>query len=93
MSEDFIRVDQYTVVKMENYKGVFSLTEGWEGRDGVFKANWIKQPFGKEKIEKELPKKIKLGDKETAKNVLLMLLAQLGEPIEPQAAPMEEIPF
>jgi hypothetical protein len=40
-----------------------------------------------------LPKKIKLGDKETAKNVLLMLLAQLGEPIEPQAAPMEEIPF
>lgn len=87
---EHIRIDNYTVVKLESYKGVFSLTEGWEGRDGVFKANWIKQPFGKEKVEKELPKKIKLGDKEMAKNVLLMLLAQLGEE---QAAPMEDVPF
>jgi hypothetical protein len=74
-----IRVDQYTVVQVENYKGVYSLVEGWEGRDGDFKANWIKQPFGKEKIEKELPKKIKFGDKETAINVLKTLLAELEE--------------
>jgi hypothetical protein len=77
---DFIRVDKYTVVKIEEYNGVFSLTEGWETKTGEFKANWIKQPFGKEKIEKELPKKIKLGDAETAKATLTALLQQLDAP-------------
>jgi hypothetical protein len=75
---DFIRIDKYTVVKIEKYNGVFSLVEGWEGKGGDFKANWIKQPFGKEKIEKELPKKIKLGDAETARNTLAMLWKQCG---------------
>jgi hypothetical protein len=40
-----------------------------------------------------LPKKIKLGDKETAKNILLMLIAQLAEPNEQQSAPQEDVPF
>ena len=85
---DFIRIDKYTVVKIEEYNGVYSLTEGWETKTGEFKANWIKQPFGKEKIEKELPKKIKLGDAETARNTLAMLWRQCGGTTE-----TPDIPF
>jgi len=84
---DFIRIDKYTVVKIEEYNGVFSLVEGWEGKGGDFKANWIKQPFGKDKIEKELPKKIKLGDAETARNTLAMLWKQCGGQTENPSIP------
>lgn len=87
---DFIRIDQYTLVRLEEYKGFFSLVEGWENREGDFKANWIKQPFGKEKIEKELPKKIKLGDRQSAIAALKTMIMQLEAE---QSAPQEDVPF
>ena len=90
---DFIRVDQYTLIRLEEYKDVFSLVEGWENREGDFKANWIKQPFGKEKIEKKLPKKIKLGDKQTAIAALQTLLKQLQAETQPESVPEENVPF
>lgn len=74
-----IRVDQYTVLNLEEYKGGYELVEGWENRDGIFKPNWIKEEIGKkgEKAEKTLPKRVKLGDRETAASILTVLLAEL----------------
>ena len=80
MSEDFIRVDQYTVLKVDvsGQYGV-KLIEGWEGRDGDFKPNFCKREFKKGTGEKNVPVSIKLGDRNTAVNVLETILLELKE--------------
>ncbi len=90
---DFIRIDQYTVVKVdvsEQY-GV-KLVEGWEGRGGEFKPNFCKREFKKGSGEKNVPVSIKLGDKNTAVNVLETIIAQLKSG-ENNNAPEADIPF
>ena len=82
-----IKIDQYTVMQVEEYNGTFSLVEGWEGRDGDFKARWIKEEFGKDKIEKSLPKKIRIGkSRDEAIQNLKMAIAYLQGQPTPQGA-------
>ena len=73
-----IKIDQYTALSWEERDGVYSLIEGWEGKNGDFKITWITEKWGKEKLDKTMPKRVKLGDKETAVRVLQTLLAELG---------------
>jgi hypothetical protein len=68
-----IQIDQYTAVEIDEYKGVYSITEGWEGQDGTFKKRWVKEEIGKDKAEKNRPKSVKLGDKKRAVDVLRIL--------------------
>jgi hypothetical protein len=85
-------------VKIMEYNGKYRIEQGQTKGEKWYADKCIKSVWNEEKRTKEFTDKvgnlsIKLGDKETAKNVLLMLLAQLGEPIEPQATPMEDVPF
>ena len=73
------QVDQYTALKLEEYKGIYSILQGFEGKDGDFKNSWIIEEWGKEKEQKKMPKRIKLGDAATAKKMLEVILAQLTE--------------
>jgi len=60
---DAIRVDQYTLVKLEDSGQYgFKLIEGWEGRDGEFKPNFCKREFKKGSGDKIVPVSVKLGD-------------------------------
>ena len=72
-----ITIDKYTAVQLEEYNGAYSLVEGWAGKDGTFKPNWCEVEFGKEKIKKNVPKKVKLGDKAIAISALEETLAEL----------------
>lgn len=89
---DAIRIDQFTMLALENYKGTFSLVEGFENKAGEFKPRWIKEEFGKNKEEKLMPKRVKIGDINQARAALQMILKELGE--NPHAEiPESEIPF
>lgn len=61
-----ITIDKYTTLNMEEYNSVFSLLEGWVGKDGNFKPIFITEEWGKEKTPKKMPKRVKLGDRKTA---------------------------
>lgn len=73
-----IRVDKYTLIKLEENEYGIRLMEGWENRDGEFKPNFCKRSFSKDGDEKNVPVSIKLGDKEKAVDVLTELLKGLG---------------
>jgi hypothetical protein len=72
-----IKVDQYTSLNLEEYKGTYAIIEGWIGRDGTFKPSWCTREIGKEKTEKKMPVRVKLGDKDNAIKALTMLLEEL----------------
>ena len=73
-----IRVDKYTLIKLEENEYGIRLMEGWENRDGEFKPNFCKRSFSKDGDEKNVPVSIKIGDKEKAVDVLTELLKGLG---------------
>jgi len=89
---DFIRVDQYTVLKVEDSGQYgFKLIEGWEGRDGDFKPNFCKREFKKGSGEKNVPVSIKLGDRQSALAALTLLFKQIsGGASQP---PIDDVPF
>jgi len=74
-----IKVDKYTALQIEEYKGIFSLTEGWENQDGDFKLRWITEEFGQDKTPKKVPKRVKLGDMTTMIKVADALYAAAGK--------------
>lgn len=73
-----IKIDQYTVLQLQEYKGTYQIVEGWDGRDG-FKPNFCKREMGPKgaKVEKTLPVNVKLGDKQTAIGALQGFVAYL----------------
>jgi hypothetical protein len=76
------KIDKYTTLQIEDYKGVFSLIEGYE-KDEVFKPSWVTELWGKEKTPKLVPKRVKLGDKAKAIEVCLYLYNELtGKDLE-----------
>ena len=77
MSET-ITIDQYTSLVVEEYKGTYSITEGWIDKEGEFKMNWCEREFGKEKVKKRCPVKVKCGSRETLLNLANYILAQYG---------------
>lgn len=81
-----ITIDQYTTLSLNEYKGTYSLVEGWINRDGEFKANWCKREFGKkgEKEEKVVPVSIKCGGKEGLEKLAHWILETIKE---------EDLPF
>ncbi len=93
---DFIRVDKYTVVNVEQSEqyGV-KLVEGWEGREGDFKPNFCKRSFKKGGEEKNVPVSVKLGDRTTAIAVLKMILKELtgSDPVRDFSKDDDDIPF
>lgn len=76
---DAIRIDQYTMLQLNEYKGVFQIQEGYEAHDGSFKPSFIKREIGKrgERTEKTIPLSIKIGDKQTAIFALQTILSNL----------------
>ena len=74
--KNLIRVNDYLVLSLSTYNGVFSILEGTIGRvDGDF--HWypcIKEIQGKKKT---VPVSVRLGDKAKAKEVLLWALKTL----------------
>jgi hypothetical protein len=82
------KIDTYTTLNIEDYKGVFSIIEGYEDKEGNFKPSWVTEEWGKEKIQKKLPKRVKIGDKAKAIEFALYLYKELaGKDMG------EEIPF
>lgn len=79
MSEQTIAIDQYTSLALNEYKGTYSLVEGWINRDGEFKPQFCKRSFGKDKTEKTCPLSIKTGNKESIKKLAEFLLESIGE--------------
>jgi len=74
-----LKVDQYSSVQLEEYKGKWSLILGYEDRSGAFKPKFCKQEFGKGN-EKTVPIRIPLGDsKEEAAAVLKTLFLEMSE--------------
>lgn len=75
---DFITVDQYTAVKLEDGGQYgWKLVEGWVGRDGDFKPNFCDREYKKGSGKKTAPVTVKLGTKEQAIAALQGLLASL----------------
>ena len=85
-----IRVDKYTLIKLEENDYGVRLMEGWENRDGEFKPNFCKRSFTKDGEEKNVPVSVKLGDREKAREVLTKLLQGLDGKKETED---DQIPF
>ena len=64
-----------STISLEEYKGVFSLVEGWINREGDFKPNWCKRTFGQNAPEQNTPVKIRIGNKEDIEKLARFLLA------------------
>ena len=60
-----IKINEYVSLQVEEFKGSFSLVEGYEKKDGTFGPSWITEKWGKDKIEKTMPKRVRLGDAAT----------------------------
>jgi hypothetical protein len=76
MSE-FIRTDQEygNGVKLAEYKGKYYLHACREGKDGNVYDDWAyPQGPNRKPKDKAVPVKINLGDRETAKKTLIMIL-------------------
>ena len=89
------QIDRYTSLRLEDYKGTFSIIEGFE-KDGEFKHRWIKEEIGKDKELKNMPKRVKLGDKAKAIEVCLWLYEELtGQPMGTDYKPqtIDDPPF
>ena len=71
-----IKVDDYTVLHLDCYKGIFYVVEGYS-KDDAFKPRWVTEEWGKEKTPKTMPKRIKLGDKASAIKAAIWMLEKL----------------
>ena len=96
MSEYFEFHDDYNnIIVLDEYNGEFSLVMGQLGKDGEAYKRWGRLQIGKkgdEKYTKDMPWKIKLGDKQTAADVLYWALRELG--VEAKAEPPDnDLPF
>lgn len=78
---DYIEIDQYTAVKLEDGGQYgWKIIEGFVGRDGDFKPGFCKRKFGgKDAPEKVAPVSVKLGTKDQAVASLKLMLAQLDD--------------
>ena len=74
-----ITIDQYTALSLTKYKDTYQLVEGWIDREGIFKPNWCEKEFGKkgEKVAKQVPLSVKIGDKEKAVELARFILEEL----------------
>ena len=71
-----IRVNEYDVVQLEEFKGNLDIVLGYEKRDGSFAPKWCKRNFGEE--EKNVPVKVPMGDQAKAISVMTLWLAHWG---------------
>jgi hypothetical protein len=89
-----ITINQYTTIQLQEYKDTFSLVEGYINREGVFKPQFCKRSFGKDKPEKPAPLSIKCGNKEGLKALAHFILEYLGEQEEEEPFTHDEdLPF
>ena len=95
----FIETDyQYhNGIAIEEYEGKYSIARANRGKDGSVYVKWG-FPQGKDRnpIEKSIPWKVELGDKQEAIQILNELLIELDAPNDPVNAPPEDpdlIPF
>lgn len=92
------KIDQYTTIELQEYRGTYQLVEGWTTKDGDFKPNFCKREMGKkgEKVEKTLPVNVKLGDKATTirlcQDIILELTGSEPSPAS-KAKDDSDIPF
>lgn len=83
--DEIIKTGEKTGLKVEEYKGIISLSAQREG-NGKYWAEWAKYRKGKDAYqEKDWPVKVSLGDKETA----LKALRDIYAVIEPG----QDVPF
>ena len=98
MIKDFVITDEQwkNGVALEEYGGKFSLVRAYEGNDGATYVKWGYPQKDKAPIEKALPWKVELGDKEQAADILQRFLIELDAPNDPvSSVPIDEdmIPF
>ena len=90
--------DQYhNGIALEEYEGKYSVVRANKGKDGGTYVKWG-YPQGKDRspIEKSIPWKVELGDKQEAIQILNELLIELDTPNDPVNAPTNDgsdIPF
>jgi ribonuclease HI len=78
MSDEIIKTGEKTGVKVEEYKGIISLSAQREG-NGKYWAEWAKYRKGKDAYqEKDWPVKVTLGTKENALEVLRQIAVAAG---------------
>ncbi len=97
---EFIKTGVKAGVILQEYKGAYSLTAGFQADDGKINlewslgSHWDKATKQKVKNDKETPIKIYLGNKGMAIEVLKALLWELeGDPQVDPSVPEEDIPF
>ena len=98
MIKDFVITDEQwkNGVALEEYGGKFSLVRAYEGNDGATYVKWGYGQKNKAPMEKAMPWKVELGDKEQAASILQRFLIELEAPNDPVNAPDtdgEPIPF
>jgi hypothetical protein len=73
------KIDEYTMLKLDEFKGTYQLIEGWETRDGSFKPNFCSREIGPKsnRREQKMPVNVKLGEKSMAIQVCLEILNEL----------------
>jgi hypothetical protein len=76
---EIIPTGEKSGVKLEDYKGFYSLTAQSEN-NGKYWPVWAKYKKGKDGyMDKDWPVRVVLGDRKTAIGVLQMVLRELGE--------------
>jgi len=97
MSDRYIETSEqyHSGFKVDEYKGKISLTAArtWNGE---VKLQWAKQEFGKEKVEKNLPVKVEIGNTkdEAIANLLLVIGMLQGEAENNRPFPDDDdVPF
>lgn len=82
MADDYIKTGTSSAIKLEEWKGAYSIASGWINKEGEFQLNWCEvERFDKAaggKVKKKLPVKIGLGNKERLQEILIELLDQTG---------------
>jgi hypothetical protein len=67
-----------TAVELEEYKGVYSLSDCYIGKDGDIKKNWAKKQKGRDEYwDKPTPIKVTLGDIDKAIQTMQGILDDL----------------
>lgn len=70
-----INVDKYVTLKLEDYKGTYSIKEGYI-KDGEWLPTTCKRVF--KGVEKKSPLSVRIGDKETALAVLTLIYEEIS---------------
>ena len=83
-------------VALEEYGGKFSLVRAYQDREDGVRLKWGYPQKDKAPIEKAVPWKVELGDRDTAVSVLNRFLIELDAPNDPVNVPIDDggdIPF